>query len=67
MSLIHEAEACNPPLRPADIGIMTPWREQVWRLRERLRNEKLHAVDVGTVEVSSVNFFSGLLINEPVV
>ncbi|KAG5728253.1 hypothetical protein E4T56_gene19065 [Termitomyces sp. T112] len=29
---------------------MAPWREQVWRLRERLRNEKLGAVDVGTVE-----------------
>ncbi|KAG6902934.1 hypothetical protein C0995_009326 [Termitomyces sp. Mi166 len=50
LSLIREAETCNPPLRAADVGIMAPWREQVWRLRERLRNEKLNAVDVGTVE-----------------
>ncbi|KAF8064102.1 P-loop containing nucleoside triphosphate hydrolase protein [Lyophyllum atratum] len=49
-SLMLEAQACSPPLRPADIGIMAPWREQVWKLRERLRNEKLSAVDVGTVE-----------------
>ncbi|KAG6908482.1 hypothetical protein DXG01_004485 [Tephrocybe rancida] len=50
LSLIQEAQACTPPLRAADIGIMAPWREQVWRLRERLRLEKLSAVDVGTVE-----------------
>ena len=31
---------------------MAPWREQVWKLRERLRKEGLNAVDVGTVEVS---------------
>ncbi|KAF5376028.1 hypothetical protein D9615_007749 [Tricholomella constricta] len=49
-SLMQEAQACSPPLRPADIGIMAPWREQVWKLRERLRNEKFNAVDVGTVE-----------------
>jgi len=49
-SLMQEAETCSPPLRPADIGVMAPWREQVWKLRERLRNEKLTAVDVGTVE-----------------
>jgi superfamily I DNA and/or RNA helicase len=29
---------------------MAPWREQVWKLREELRKERLHAVDVGTVE-----------------
>ncbi|KAG5646161.1 hypothetical protein DXG03_004214 [Asterophora parasitica] len=49
-TLLQEAETCSPPLRPAEIGIMAPWREQVWKLRERLRNEKLGAVDVGTVE-----------------
>jgi hypothetical protein len=32
---------------------MAPWREQVWKLRERLRKESLNAVDVGTVEVSA--------------
>jgi len=30
---------------------MAPWREQVWKLRERLRIEKYNKVDVGTVEV----------------
>jgi len=30
---------------------MAPWREQVWKLRERLRSEKYNKVDVGTVEV----------------
>lgn len=29
---------------------MSPFREQVWKLREYLRKEKLNAVDVGTVE-----------------
>ncbi|RDB23524.1 RNA helicase Mov10l1 [Hypsizygus marmoreus] len=49
-SLVQEGQASSPPLKPADIGIMAAWREQVWKLRERLRNEKLNAVDVGTVE-----------------
>lgn len=31
---------------------MAPWRGQVWKIRERLRKEKLSGVDVGTVEVS---------------
>lgn len=50
-SLLSEAELSSPPLRPAHIGVMAPWREQVWKLRERLRKESLHDVDVGTVEV----------------
>jgi superfamily I DNA and/or RNA helicase len=50
-SLLREGEKSSPPLKPAEIGVMAPWREQVWKLRERLRNEKLSAVDVGTVEV----------------
>lgn len=50
-SLLSEKHLCSPPLRPADIGVMTPWREQVWKLRERLRKESLRAVDVGNIEV----------------
>jgi len=50
-SLLADPRASNPPLRPGEIGVMAPWREQVWKLRERLRKEGLHAVDVGTVEV----------------
>ncbi|EAU87611.2 helicase MOV-10 [Coprinopsis cinerea okayama7 len=49
-SMLADNLLCTPPLRPADIGVMAPWREQVWKLREELRKEKLHAVDVGTVE-----------------
>jgi hypothetical protein len=52
LSLLSEGEFSSPPLRPAEIGVMAPWREQVWKLRERLRKESLHAIDVGTVEVS---------------
>jgi superfamily I DNA and/or RNA helicase len=50
-SLLSEAKSSSPPLRAAEIGIMAPWREQVWKLRERLRMESLHDVDVGAVEV----------------
>jgi hypothetical protein len=34
---------------------MSAFREQVWKIREYLRKEKLSAVDVGTVEG---NYFS---------
>jgi superfamily I DNA and/or RNA helicase len=47
-SLLSEEASSSPPLLPAHIGIMAPWREQVWKLRERLRKEKLSAVDVGS-------------------
>lgn len=50
-SLLSEGHSCQPHLHQKDIGVMSPWREQVWKLRERLRKEKLNAVDVGTVEV----------------
>lgn len=49
-SLMESAQSCNPPLRASEIGVMAPWREQVWKLRERLREEKLSSVDVGSVE-----------------
>jgi superfamily I DNA and/or RNA helicase len=50
-SLLANGDQCQPPLNPAEIGVMAPWREQVWRLRLRLRKENLNAVDVGTIEV----------------
>jgi superfamily I DNA and/or RNA helicase len=50
-SLIVERNKSLPPLRPVDIGVMAPWRGQVWKIRERLRALGLSAVDVGTVEV----------------
>lgn len=49
-SMLSDNLLSTPPLRPAHIGVMAPWREQVWKLREELRKERLHAVDVGTVE-----------------
>lgn len=49
-SLMADSVRSTPPLQQKDIGVMAPWREQVWKLRERLRKENLHAVDVGTVE-----------------
>lgn len=49
-SMLADNLLCTPPLRPGHIGVMAPWREQVWKLREELRKERLHAVDVGTVE-----------------
>jgi superfamily I DNA and/or RNA helicase len=53
-SLMSEASKCFPPLKASEIGVMAPWRQQVWKLRERLRAARLNAVDVGTVEVCSV-------------
>ncbi|PPQ90281.1 hypothetical protein CVT25_013106 [Psilocybe cyanescens] len=49
-SLLDNPRNSDPPLRPSEIGVMAPWRKQVWTLRKRLRNEGLSAVDVGTVE-----------------
>ncbi len=64
-SLLAEASASNPPLQPDEIGIMAPWRLQVRKLREKLREEGLHAIDVGTVEVS--NFMDSSLSIPPLV
>lgn len=52
-SLLSDSEKCEPRLHAKEIGVMAPWREQVWKLREQLRKESLNAVDVGTVEVSA--------------
>lgn len=52
-SLLTDSEKCEPRLHAKEIGVMAPWREQVWKLREQLRKESLNAVDVGTVEVST--------------
>lgn len=38
------------PIKASEIAILTPFREQVIRLREALRAIKLHGVGVGTVE-----------------
>lgn len=51
ISLMSERDKCSPPLQVSDIGVIAPWREQVWKLREKLREERLGSVDVGSVEV----------------
>ena len=43
----------RPEIRQEQIAVITPWREQVWRTRARLRAVGLGGVDVGNVEVSS--------------
>jgi len=59
-SLITEAEACQPPLRAEEIGVMAPWRDQVLKLRKYLREAGLRDVDVGTIEVSILTVVSAL-------
>ncbi|KAJ3992098.1 P-loop containing nucleoside triphosphate hydrolase protein [Lentinula boryana] len=49
-SLMSEAFKSIPPLQVDEIGVMAPWREQVWKIREKLRQISLSRVDVGTVE-----------------
>ncbi|KAJ6524568.1 P-loop containing nucleoside triphosphate hydrolase protein [Mycena capillaripes] len=50
VSLLAEGASSSPPLQASEIGVMSAFREQVWKIREYLRKEKLSAVDVGTVE-----------------
>lgn len=40
----------RPEIQAKEIAVITPWREQVWRIRARLRSIGLHGVDVGHVE-----------------
>lgn len=39
--------------RAEDIGVITPWREQVWRLRKVLRENGHSGVNVGNIEVGA--------------
>ena len=50
-SLLSEGAQSTPPLQADQIGVMAPWRAQVWKIREALRDKSLNKVDVGTVEV----------------
>ena len=34
-SLMADSVRSVPPLQQREIGVMAPWREQVWKLRER--------------------------------
>lgn len=52
-SLLDPADSglSTPPVQKGEIGVMAAYREQVWRIRERLRADGFGAVDVGSVEV----------------
>jgi superfamily I DNA and/or RNA helicase len=53
---LSENTKSSPPLQADHIGVMAPWRAQVWKIREALRKKALNEVDVGTVEVSLSRF-----------
>jgi hypothetical protein len=42
-----------PDLSQKHIAVITPWREQVWKLRAKLRESGFGEVDTGNVEVGS--------------
>ena len=48
---MSEGSNSSPPLQAEHVGVMAPWRAQVWKIREVLRKKSLSKVDVGTVEV----------------
>lgn len=37
-------------LKPEEIGVISPWREQVWKLRDALRKIGQWKVNVGHIE-----------------
>lgn len=51
-SLVIElvSDGSHGPLRPSQISVISPFREQVWRIRLALRKVGLGDVDVGNVE-----------------
>lgn len=38
-------------MKQKEIAVITPWREQVWKLRAKLRESGFGGVDTGNVEV----------------
>lgn len=45
-------------LQPSQVAVITPWREQTWRLRAALRSRGFRDVNVGDVEVSRLHAIS---------
>lgn len=43
-------------MKQKEIAVITPWREQVWRMRAKLRASGFGGVDVGNVEVSRSSY-----------
>jgi superfamily I DNA and/or RNA helicase len=50
VATIVSLQSERPDIQAKEIAVITPWREQVWRIRARLRGLGLHGVDVGHVE-----------------
>lgn len=52
LELVQSLLAERPEIKQKEIAVITPWREQVWRMRAKFRANGLYGVDVGNVEVS---------------
>jgi superfamily I DNA and/or RNA helicase len=53
--LYHDCFVEIPEIKQKEIAVITPWREQVWKMRAALRTAGYGGVDVGNVEVSDVS------------
>ncbi|TPX32413.1 hypothetical protein SmJEL517_g04446 [Synchytrium microbalum] len=63
--LVFGEDGLSPEVHvgPTDIGVISPFREQVRRIRQALRQEKLRDVNVGTVEDYQGKEFKVILIS----
>jgi len=43
-------------IHPTEVGVMSPYREQVYQLRKRLRAEDMGSVNSGIIEVTKHTF-----------
>lgn len=50
IDIILSLRAERPEIQETEIAVITPWKEQVWRIRSQLRALGLRDVDVGHVE-----------------
>jgi helicase MOV-10 len=50
INIILSLSVERPDIKESEIAVITPWKEQVWRIRTQLRALGLHGVDVGHVE-----------------
>lgn len=52
LSTVQKLLLSDENYKQSEIGIITPWREQVWRIRLMLREAGLHDINIGNVEVN---------------
>lgn len=55
LALVQSILVEIPEITQKEIAVITPWREQVWKMRAALRTAGYGGVDVGNVEVSDVS------------